>query len=63
MIILLKSVNRLLIQSIQVMEEVNKDKQWNFATDAELERTVSVTETLIRKLSDYVFQKKKIKRR
>jgi hypothetical protein len=45
------------------MEEVNKDKQWNFATDAELERTVSVTETLIRKLSDYVFQKKKIKRR
>lgn len=33
MIILLKSVNRLLVQSIQVMEEVNKDEQWDFVTD------------------------------
>lgn len=55
----LKSVNALLSQSIEVIKNVNKDKQWDFCTDDTLARIVTDTERLSKELSDIVFQKNK----
>lgn len=57
----LGSINSLLGQSLQKIKEINEDEQFDFCTNSELAERVSKAESLIKEISDIVFQKKKKK--
>lgn len=55
----LQSVNTLLAQSLEVIQKVNEDEQWDFCTDDRLARIINETERLTKEISDTVYQEKR----
>lgn len=53
----LGSINRLLGQSLMKIKEINQDEQFDFCTNSKLAEEVCKAESLIKEISDIVFQK------